>query len=198
MTLYSRPDCPQSHCVRLVLAEKGISSVDIVAIREGESSEDLAHLNPYNSVPTLVDRDLVLYDARIIIEYLDERFPHPPLMPVDPVMRARYRLAVLRMERDVYSLAEEFDGSPAQIRKARGRLREILAGLAADYSGRPFMGDEFSLVDCCLAPILWRLDRFGVELPPRHGKKLGDYAQRLFKRPAFSASLTSIEVEMRA
>lgn len=197
MMLYSRPECPHSHRVRLVLAEKGITSLELVEVRPGETSEDLLHLNPYNSVPTLVDRELVLYDPRTIVEYLDERFPHPPLMPVDPVMRARYRLALYRLEQDLYSLVDDLeDGTPAQVRKARARLKEILSTLAADFTGRPFMGEEFSLVDCTFAPILWRLKHYGVELPPKQGKKLADYGKRLFKRPAFTASLTEIEAEM--
>lgn len=197
MTLFSRPECPQSHRVRLVLAEKGITSLDIIELREGETSDDLMHLNPYNSVPTLVDRDLVLYDPRIIIEYLDERFPHPPLMPVDPVSRARYRLALYRMEEDLYKLIPDMEGTPAAVRKARKRLKEMLLSLSADFAPKPFVGDEFSLVDCSFAPILWRLEYYKVELPPKQGKKLRDYAERLFKRPAFTSSLTTNEAEMR-
>ncbi|MAA75411.1 MAG: stringent starvation protein A [Salinisphaeraceae bacterium] len=197
MTLFSRPECPQSHRVRLVLAEKGITSLDIVELREDVDSEDLAQLNPYNSIPTLVDRDLVLYDPRIIIEYLDERFPHPPLMPVDPVTRARYRLALYRMEVDMYSLVDDLEGTPAQARKARTQLKEILLAMAAEFSPRPYVGEEFSLVDCAFAPILWRLEHYKVELPPKQGKKLRDYADALFARPAFRGSLTELEAEMR-
>lgn len=197
MTLFARPECPHGHRVRLVLAEKGITSLDIVEVREGEASDDLMHLNPYSTVPTLVDRDLVVYDPRIIMEYLDERFPHPPLMPVDPVTRARYRLALLRMESDLYGLIDELQGPPAQTRKARTRLKETLASLAAEFSPRPYVGEEYSLIDCTLAPILWRLPYYRVELPERANNKLRDYAQRLFQRPAFTASLTASEAEMR-
>ena len=154
-------------------------------------------LNPYHSLPTLVDRDLVLYDPRIIIEYLDERFPHPPLMPVDPVTRARYRLALFRMEQDMYSLTPDMQGTAAQVRKARSRLKETLLSLASEFSPRPFVGEEFSLVDCTFAPILWRLDYYKIQLPPKQGKKLQDYAERIFKRPAFRSSLTELESEMR-
>lgn len=197
ITLYSRPECPQSHRVRFVLAEKGIDNLDIVEVKPGVTSEDLLDLNPYHSVPTLVDRDVVLYDPRIIIEYLDERFPHPPLMPVDPAGRARYRLALYRLEQDLYGLAEELEtGTPAQVRKARSRLREILASLAADFSGRPYMGEEFSLVDCTLAPILWRLGYYRIELPDKAGRRLADYGKRLFQRPAFRHSLTAAEADM--
>lgn len=197
MTLFSRPECPQSHRVRLVLAEKGITSLETVELREDVDSEDLAQLNPYNSIPTLVDRELVLYDPRIIIEYLDERFPHPPLMPVDPVTRARYRLVLYRMEMDMYGLAEELEGTPSQARKARTRLKEILLAMASEFSPKPWVGEEFSLLDCAFAPILWRLDHYKVELPAKQGKKLRDYAESLFKRPAFRNSLTELEAEMR-
>lgn len=197
MTLFSRPECPHSHRVRLVLAEKGITSLDTVEVREGEANDDLMHLNPYNSLPTLVDRDLVVYDTRIIAEYLDERFPHPPLMPVDPVTRARYRLALLRMESDLYGLIGDLQGTPAQVRKARARLKETLAAIAAEFSPRPYVGEEYSLIDCTLAPILWRLPHYKVELPERAGNKLRDYAKKLFQRPAFTASLTTAEAEMK-
>lgn len=197
MTLFSRPECPHGHRVRLVLAEKGITSLDIVEVREGETNDDLMHLNPYNTVPTLVDRDLVVYDTRIVVEYLDERFPHPPLMPVDPVTRARYRLALLRMECDLYGLIEGLQGTPSQVRKARSRLKETLTAIAAEFSPRSYVGEEYSLIDCTLAPILWRLPHYRVELPDSAGKKLKDYAKRLFKRPAFTASLTTAEAEMK-
>lgn len=198
ITLYARPGHPHGHCIRLVLAEKGIAGINIVEVAEGSVSEDLLDLNPYNSLPTLADRDLALYDPRTIVEYLDERFPHPPLMPVDPAMRARHRLALCRMDLDLYSLAGEFDGSSAQLRKARKRMRELLTNLAADFTGRRYLGDDFSLVDCSLAPILWRLEHYGVELPPGCGRKFGEYARRVFRRPAFAASLTQTEAEMGA
>ena len=111
MTLFSAPNDPWSHRTRIVLAEKGIS-IDIVSVEPGKFPEDLLDLNPYHSVPTLVDRDLVLYDSRVIIEYLDERFPHPPLMPVDPVTRAQFRLALYRIERDWYGLVQQIEHDP--------------------------------------------------------------------------------------
>ncbi|MDA3919221.1 MAG: glutathione S-transferase N-terminal domain-containing protein [Salinisphaera sp.] len=197
ITLYSRPDCVHSHRVRLVMAEKGVASYDVVELREEEESEDLLQLNPYNSVPTLVDRDLVVYDPRIIIEYIDERYPHPPLMPVDPVMRAQYRLAIFRMEADLYPLCEELEATPAVARRARTRMTEMLTTLAAEFATKKYIGDEFSLLDCTLAPILWRLEHYQVELPTRHGDKLAKYAQRLFERPAFEPSLSAVEADMR-
>ncbi|MDE2092170.1 MAG: glutathione S-transferase N-terminal domain-containing protein [Gammaproteobacteria bacterium] len=197
MTLYSRPACPHCHRVRFVLAEKGIA-MDIINIEGHKLPEDLLELNPYNSVPTLVDRELALYDPRIIMEYLDERFPHPPLMPVDPVARARFRLALYRIERDWYSLVDEIEQSPVKPHaRAKKLLRESLLAAADAFSVKPyFLSDEFSLVDCSVAPILWRLPRYEIDLPAQ-ARNIGKYAERIFNRPAFKSSLTEIEREMR-
>jgi RNA polymerase-associated protein len=198
MTLFSNPTCPHSHRVRIVLAEKGIS-LDVVDVETSSLPEDLIELNPYNSVPTLVDRDLVLYDSRIIAEYLDERFPHPPLMPVDPVSRARFRLALYHVERDWYALVDDLEhGDKRTANKARKALRESLLASAELFGLKPFfMSDEFSLVDCSIAPILWRLPRWEVDLPPTHGRHIIKYAETIFARPCFRASLTELEREMR-
>ena len=196
MTLFSDATCPQSHRVRMVLAEKGIT-VEIVNIDPGNLTEDLIDLNPYQSVPTLIDRELVLYDPQVIMEYLDERFPHPPLMPVDPVSRARSRLALYRIEKDWYSLLGEFDKGEKAAAKARKTLRDSLAASAEVFSAKPFfLSDEFSLVDASVAPILWRLDHYRIELPTQ-AKPVLQYADRLFKRDSFKASLTEAEREMR-
>ena len=196
MTLFSDATCPQSHRVRMVLAEKGIT-VEIVNIDPGNLPEDLIDLNPYQSVPTLIDRELVLYDPQVIMEYLDERFPHPPLMPVDPVSRARSRLALYRIQRDWYSLLGEFDKGEKAAAKARKTLRDSLAASAEVFSAKPFfLSDEFSLVDASVAPILWRLDHYRIELPTQ-AKPVLQYADRLFKRDSFKASLTEAEREMR-
>ncbi len=196
MTLFSDATCPQSHRVRMVLAEKGIT-VEIVNIDPGNLPEDLIDLNPYQSVPTLIDRELVLYDPQVIMEYLDERFPHPPLMPVDPVSRARSRLALYRIEKDWYSLLGEFDKGEKAAAKARKTLRDSLAASAEVFSAKPFfLSDEFSLVDASVAPILWRLDHYRIELPTQ-AKPVLQYADRLFKRDSFKASLTEAEREMR-
>ena len=197
MTLYSRATDPHCHRVRFVLAEKGIA-MDIVNIEGSKLPEDLLELNPYNSVPTLVDRELALYDPRIIMEYLDERFPHPPLMPVDPVARARFRLALYRIERDWYSLVDEIEQSLNKPHaRARKLLREGLLSASDAFAVKPFfLSDEFSLVDCSLAPILWRLPRYEVDIPAQ-AKALHKYAERLFHRPAFKSSLTVAEREMR-
>jgi RNA polymerase-associated protein len=198
MTLFARPHDPQSQRVRLVLEEKGITNIDIVEIKPGETCEDLIDLNPYNTLPTLVYRELVLYEPRIIMEYLDERFPHPPLMPVDPVSRARFRLALYRIEQDLYSLLPVIDeGKAAEARKARKELREKLLAVAEVFSAKPyFLSDEYSLVDCTLAPIVWRLEQYEIELPPKHGAPIMKYAKRLSERRMLRHSMTQAEADM--
>ncbi len=198
MTLFSKPTCIHSHRTRLVLAEKNIN-IDIVDIEGPDLPEDLMDLNPYHTVPTLVDRDLVLYDSRVIIEYLDERFPHPPLMPVDPVTRAQFRLALFRIETDWYQLAEQFeaDGDRKPATKSRKMLREsILASVDLFSAKRYFLSDEFSLVDCSIAPILWRLPVYAIELGAQ-AEPIEMYMKRVFERRSFQESLTELEQEMR-
>jgi RNA polymerase-associated protein len=198
MTLFSDATCAQSHRVRMVLAEKGIT-VDIVNSDPDDRPEDLIDLNPYQTVPTLVDRELVLYDPRVIMEYLDERFPHPPLMPVDPVSRARSRLALYRIEVDWYGLLGDLESRNDKLAgKARKILRDSLAASADVFGAKPFfLSDEFTLVDASIAPILWRLKHFRIDLPPQ-AKPVLNYASRLFERPSFAASLTDAEREMCA
>lgn len=198
MTLFSKPTCIHSHRTRLVLAEKNIN-IDIANVDGPDLPEDLMDLNPYHTVPTLVDRDLVLYDSRVIIEYLDERFPHPPLMPVDPVTRAQFRLALFRIETDWYQLAEQFeaDGERKLGAKSRKLLREsILASVDLFAAGTYFLSEDFSLVDCSIAPILWRLPLYGIDLGSK-AEPIEDYMQRVFERPSFQDSLTELEQEMR-
>jgi len=198
MTLFSRPTDIHSHRTRLVLAEKNIN-IEIANVQGPELPEDLMDLNPYHTVPTLVDRDLTLYDSRVIIEYLDERFPHPPLMPVDPVMRAQFRLALFRIETDWYSLAEEAE-STADGRlssKSRKLLRESILQSTELFGARPyFLSDEFSLVDASIAPILWRLPVYGIELG-NQAEPIENYMTRVFARRSFQQSLTELEQEMR-
>lgn len=196
MNLFSSATCSQSHRVRVVLAEKGIT-VEIIDVDSSHKPEDLLDLNPYNSVPTLVDRELVLYDPRAIMEYLDERFPHPPLMPVDPVSRARTRLALYRIEQDWYELMPQLESRGEKTAsKARKILRDSLTSSAEVFAAKPFfLSDEFSLVDASIVPILWRMKRYGVELP-RQGKPVMEYAERMFERETFQASLTELEREM--
>ncbi len=198
MTLFSKPTCIHSHRTRLVLAEKNIN-IEIVSVDGPDLPEDLMDLNPYHTVPTLVDRDLVLYDSRVIIEYLDERFPHPPLMPVDPVTRAQFRLALFRIETDWYQLAEQFDmdGDRKLATKSKKMLREsILASVELFAAKQYFLSDEFSLVDCSIAPILWRLPVYGIELGSQ-AAPIEAYMKRVFERRSFQESLTELEQEMR-
>jgi len=166
MTLYSDPASIDSHRARIVLAEKGIV-IDIISVQDDDLPEDLLDLNPYHSTPTLLDRDLVLYDSRVIMEYIDERFPHPPLMPVDPVSRAQVRLALYRVEKDWYTMAEQCKKATdrKQIAQTRKVLQESLLSSAEVFAARRyFLSDEFSLVDASVAPLLWRLPVYGIEL----------------------------------
>ncbi len=197
MTLFSRPTDIHSHRTRLVLAEKNIN-IEIANVTGSDLPEDLMDLNPYHTVPTLVDRDLTLYDSRVIIEYLDERFPHPPLMPVDPVTRAQFRLALFRIETDWYSLAEEADTTDGRLSaKSKKLLRESILQSAELFGAKPyFLSDEFSLVDASIAPILWRLPVYGIELGDK-SEAVEGYMQRVFSRRSFQQSLTELEQEMR-
>ncbi len=197
MNLFTSPTCPYCHLARIVLAEKDITyeaiDVDIHA-----PPEDLSELNPYNTVPTLIDRDLVLYDSRVIVEYLDERFPHPPLMPVDPVSRAKTRLALHRVEKDWYPLMHDIlTKGEKTAAKARKMLRESIVSANELFKVMPyFLSEEFSLVDATIAPILWRLPALGIELP-KEAKAVATYADRIFSRESFQQSLTESEREMR-
>ena len=196
MTLYSSNHCPYSHRVRIALLEKNVTA-DIIGLDEDYLPVDLMDLNPYNSVPTLVDRDMVLFNSRIIMEYLDERYPHPPLLPIDPVNRAQSRLFLYRIERDWYSLVDVFKGDDEQAKvQARVELRDGLTAVAPIFEQKPFfMNDEFSLVDCSLAPVLWRLPSYGVVLPPQ-AKPLLKYAESVFSRASFQKSLSNVEKTM--
>lgn len=197
MTLFSNPVDPYCHRARIVLAEKGIT-FEINNVSEGNLPEDLLDLNPYHSVPTLVDRELVLYNSQVIIEYLDERFPHPPLMPVDPVSRAKTRLALHRIDTDWYSQVDELEsGDAKRATKARKILRDSLTASADVFAFKPyFLSDEFSLVDCAIVPVLWRLPHYGIELPAQ-AKSILQYADRVFERESVQSSLSDAEREMR-
>ena len=200
MTFYSDGTSHYSHRVRIVLAEKGVT-VETIDVDPDNKPEDLASLNPYNTLPTLVDRDLALYEADIMMEYLDERFPHPPLFPVYPVARAMSRLWIYRIKQDWCPLVDKLmakDGTPSQLEKARKELRDSLVSIAPIFDEKPyFMSDEFTIVDCCVLPILWRLPQMGVELPKTKAvKPLHDYKARLFERESVQLSLSEQEKEM--
>ncbi len=199
MTFYSDASGHFSHRVRIVLAEKGVA-VDVQDIDPDAIPTEVADLNPYNTLPTLVDRDLVLYEPNVMMEYLDERFPHPPLLPVYPVARAQSRLLIHRIDKDWSALVGTILDSKSRetaVNKARKELRDSLVGIAPAFEEKPFfMSDDFTLVDCCIAPILWRMADLGIELP-KQAKPLLDYAERLFERESFKESLSEIEREMR-
>ena len=198
MTLFSDPRDLYSHRVRVVVAEKNIA-VDIVDADPLHVPEDVAEVNPYGSLPTLLDRELALYESRIIMEYLDERFPHPPLLPADPVARANTRLLVHRVERDWYRLADTIMEGGKAATRARKELRESLSATAPVFSAKPFfMSDEFGLVDASMGPLLWRLQVLGAEITGNAGKAVNTYAKRLFLREAFVRSLSEAEKEMRS
>jgi RNA polymerase-associated protein len=183
--------------VRFVLAEKGIN-VDIVNVTVDESAAaDMAELNPYNRAPTLVDRDLVLYDAGVINDYLDERYPHPPLMPVDPVSRAQLRLVHFRVLKDWYSLVYEIESTTGKAREQAGKqLKEgIIAANELFRVSDYVLSDELSLVDCTLGPLMWRLPHYGVKLG-KPGASVEAYAHRIFSRASFKSSLTQAERDL--
>ncbi|MGB0733451.1 MAG: glutathione S-transferase N-terminal domain-containing protein [Pontibacterium sp.] len=200
MTFYSNGEDHYSHRVRIVLAEKGVA-VEVVDCEVGDLPEDVAALNPYNGLPTLLDRDLVLYESNVMMEYLDERFPHPPLLPVYPVARAESRLYMHRIQRDWCSLVDQILADPEDFEEGerlRKELRDSLVAVAPIFAEKDFfMSEEFSLVDCCLAPVLWRLPILGIELPEAQCKPLLKYMDRLFQRESFQESLSEAEREMR-
>jgi stringent starvation protein A len=197
MTLYSGTTCPFSHRCRIVLYEKGMD-FQIIDVDLFNKPEDLAALNPYNQTPVLVERDLILYESNIINEYIDERFPHPQLMPPDPVMRARARLFLYRFEKEMFDHLDTIeDGTQRSADKARAVIRDNLSTIAPVFSRQKFMlGDEFSMLDVAIAPLLWRLDHYAIQLP-KQAAPLMKYAERLFSRPAFIEALTPSEKVMR-
>jgi len=194
MVLYSGTTCPYSHRCRFVLFEKGmdfeIRDVDLFA-----KPEDIALMNPYNEVPILVERDLILYESHIINEYIDERFPHPQLMPGDPVARARVRLFLFNFEKELFSQVNLLEGrsvkaTEKQLEKAREQIRDRLTQLAPIFIKNKYMlGDDFSMLDVAIAPLLWRLDYYGIELS-KNAAPLLKYAERIFSRPAYIEALT--------
>ncbi|WP_283745273.1 glutathione S-transferase N-terminal domain-containing protein [Sideroxydans sp. CL21] len=197
MTLYSGTTDPYSHRCRFVLFEKGMD-FQVIDVDVFNKPEDLAVMNPYNTVPVLVERDLILYEANIINEYIDERFPHPQLMPPDPVMRARARLFLHRFENELFCHIPGLESSNTKIaEKARAAVRENLTQISPVFTKQKFMlGDEFSMLDVAVAPLLWRLDHYGIQLD-KEAAQLMKYAERLFSRPAYIEAMTPAEKAMR-
>jgi RNA polymerase-associated protein len=196
MTIFSSPTCAISHCARLVIHEKGVVA-DIEYYDPNEPPETLLKLNPTGASPTLIERDLVLYDSRIIMEYLDERFPHPPLHQMDPVSRAIARMLIKRIDQDWYHLLDEMlHSGEKKSARAKKRLKESLISTAPVFAAKPyFMNDEYSLVDCALAPLLWRLPSLGIDLGLLD-RNISHYANQIFSREAFQESLSPEEKEM--
>ena len=200
MALLSDGKSHYSHRVRIVLAEKGVVS-EIIPIDVNNKPPELADLNPYNTLPVLVDRDLSLYESWVMMEYLDERFPHPPLMPVQPVARAYTRLWRHRIQNDWAGLVDTIFAAKVEkkdVQTAQKELRDSIVSVAPIFAEKPFfMSDELTLIDCCMAPILWRLKAMGIDLPKtKQVKPLQEYMLRMFSRPAFRISLSPDEREM--
>ena len=197
MQLYSGTTCPFSHRCRFVLYEKGMD-FQVIDVDMYNKPEDIAVMNPYNRLPVLVERDLILYESNIINEYIDERFPHPQLMPADPVMRARARLMLFNMEVELFSQIEALEsGKEKQVERSRAHVTDRLIELAPMLTkSKYWMGDDFSMLDVAIAPLLWRLDRYGIRLG-KTAAPLMKYAERIFSRPAFIEALTPSEKVMR-
>jgi len=198
LTLFSATDDVLCHRVRLVLAAKG-AAYDLVEVDVQEPPEDLIDLNPYQSLPTLVERDMVLYGASVVSEYLDERYPHPPLMPIDPLSRARLRLAMLRLDMDWVPQVQAIQtGSKAQAEAARKRLTELVAqSIPLFKAAKFFLNTEMSLADCAMAPIIWRLEALDIPLPKEGSRVIDEYGNRIFRNPGFLRSLTEQEKKLR-
>ena len=196
MNLYSGTTDPFSHRCRIVLFEKGMD-FEVIDVDLYNKPEDIAVINPYNRVPVLVDRDLVLYEANIINEYIDERFPHPQLMPPDPIMRARARQLLHTFEQELFTHLEALEAAQKGVDKVRTHVRDHLTQLAPVFTKQKYMlGEEFSMLDVAIAPLLWRLEHYGVELP-KAAAPLMKYAERIFSRQGFIDALTPSEKVMR-
>lgn len=197
MNLYSGTICPFSHRCRIVLYEKGMD-FQVIDVDMFNKPEDLAVINPHNRVPVLVERDLVLFEPNIINEYIDERFPHPQLMPADPIMRARARQLLLGMEREIFSFIEPIEKNQKTIERARQEIRDRLTEIIPIFNKQKFMlGEEFSMLDVAIAPLLWRLDHYGIDMSGRSAAPLMKYAERIFSRQGFIDALTPSEKAMR-
>ena len=203
MTLYSRAADARSHRVRLVLAEKALAT-RIVETDLVRPPEDLIDLNPYQTVPTLVDRDVVVYEPNIICEYIDERFPHPSMASTDPGARAHARLALRRIEQEWYAVADALEPGAGGDRRDKERARRMLTEsiLASEPLFRMrswFLSDQFSQLDAAVAPILWRLSRWDVDAAAitAAAPSVDKYATKVFARPAFQRSLSDAERDMR-
>lgn len=197
MTLYSGSTCPYSHRCRIVLFEKDMD-FEVIDVDMHNKPEEIASISPSGKMPVLVERDLILTESNIINEYIDERFPHPQLMPPDPVMRARARLVLFNFEHDLFTHVNTLEHSLGKgSDKARVEIRDSLSQLTPILSKQKYlMNDEFSMLDVAIAPLLWRLEHYGIELPKVAAPVL-KYRERLFSRPAFISALTPTEKALR-
>ena len=198
MTLYTLEDDISCHRLRIVLAEKSMAA-NIILVDPESKNEQFLEINPYGDLPTLVDRELILNDSRIIMEYLDERFPHPPLLPVYPVSRAKCRLMIHRIESDWHATIIRYTNATKDKKiEIRKELTDYIMSLIPIFKEKPFfLSDEFTLVDCCIAPLLWRLPQYGIKLDPKTAAPILEYCDRVFNRDSFQASLTDSEHEIR-
>lgn len=201
MALYSDPNCHYSHRVRIVLEEKGLST-EIIDMDQDNIHPEILEINPNAELPVLIDRDICLYESNVLMEYLEERFPHPPLMPVYPVIKARSRLLILRLQAEWCNDLDQIllnKESPKVISSLRKNLKEKIISTAPIFNEHPyFMSEDFSLVDCCVAPILWRLPVIGIDLSKdKKSKPIYNYMQRVFTQKSFNKSLSEFELEMR-
>ena len=192
--LFSLPNCLESHRTRIVIKEKEISA-EIHEVDLNNIPEEVKILSPYDEYPSLVDRELVLQDSRVIIEYLDERFPHPPLLPVDPISRAKFRLALNEIEHNWYSKYSEAYNDEVLDEKFISEIKDYFLEIAPLIKKKFFMSDDFGLVDCSIAPLLWRLKSLDFDLA-ENNKVIADYSERIFEREAFQDSLTETEKEL--
>mgnify|MGYP005687969081 CR=1 FL=1 len=196
MILYSERDSHYSHRVRIVLAEKDIAC-EIREFDIEEAPDDVLSISPYHKLPILVDRDLALYDTSVIMEYLDERFPHPPLMPVDPVVRAKTRMVLHYIERDLYGLLNDI-GSSGEKKSSQAKAQfknNLMSAMDFFQSKKYFLGEDFSLIDCSMAPLLWRLPFYNITLP-KNAKPLISYSEKIFDRKSFQENLSDFEQEI--
>lgn len=201
MVLYSGTTCPFSQRCRFVLFEKGMD-FEIRDIDLFNKPEDISVMNPYGQVPILLERDLILYESNIINEYIDERFPHPQLMPADPMMRARTRLLLFNFEKELFIHVHTLENLRGKVSdkvmdNAKNEIRDRLTTLVPLLEqNKYFLGDDFSMLDVAIAPLLWRLDYYGIELS-KTAAPLMKYAERIFSRPAYIEALTPPEKIMR-
>lgn len=191
MTLYTNGlNDPYSHVVKIVLAEK---CLDFEEQLIQDNIKTLKKLNPYCYTPTFIDRDLVLYKAEIITEYIDERFPHPPLMPVNPILKGKTRLLIYRINKDWfktlnYILNLKYDLSD-NLETYKKNLLSQIEGAKLLFKEMPyFLSENFSLIDCWISTLLWYLQEIDKDFIEKE-KLIYDYSRKIFARNSFQKVL---------